>query len=318
VNPLEQSDGGLPAGASVSELVRPLGLRAVSGLADRLADLLVLTKPRISVLVLLVTAAAFCLASDQPIPIALLWHTLLGTALVAGSANALNQYMERDFDRLMQRTSRRPIPAGRLAPVSALLFGAVVGLLGLIYLVVLVNSPTAAVAATTLFAYLLAYTPLKRRTVLNTWVGAVPGALPPVIGFAAAGQAAHPMAWILFAVLYLWQLPHFFAIAWMYREDYADGGFKMLAVADPTGARTARHSVGWSIALMAASLAPVMLGLAGSGYAVGAIVLGALLVFVALRLAACRQRERARSLLLASVLYLPALLGLLLLERAWA
>ncbi len=207
------------------------------------ADFLELTKPRISLMVVLTTAAGFILASPRPVDWVLMWHALLGTALVASGASALNQVIERHTDALMRRTANRPIPAGRLDVEKALIFGLMISIVGAVYLGALVNWLTALLGALTLGSYVLIYTPLKRRSSLSTLVGAIPGAAPPVMGCAAATGELGFLAAILFAILFLWQMPHFLAIAWLYRSDYEQGGFPMLTVGHLRGARTARQMV---------------------------------------------------------------------------
>ncbi|MEK6643428.1 MAG: heme o synthase [Planctomycetota bacterium] len=313
--PLEKSDAGVVVGSASGALVS-VAPSLPTLLRMRFADYCILGKLRISVLVLIVTAIGFCLGSRGDVGLLALMHALIGTALVAISANTLNQYMERDFDRLMVRTADRPIPAGRLTPGEAMLFGVVCGVVGLVYLWLTTNAWATGLSAATLFLYLFAYTPLKRRTAWNTWIGAVPGALPPMIGFAAAHDGLATTAWLLFAILFVWQLPHFFAIAWMYREDYARGGYRMLSTVDPTGRATRVQTVGLSVLMVAVSVLPTLLGFAGMIAAAGAVVLGAGLVYAATRMARDLSYSTARTMLLASVIYLPLLMALLLLDRA--
>jgi len=278
------------------------------------ADWVELTKPRITTMVVFTTLVGFVTAS-APVDLALLVATLVGTALVAAGAAVLNQVIERRTDALMLRTRERPLPAGRVSPLDAAVFGAALSGLGLGVLGWLAGSLAGAVAAATLGSYLGLYTPLKRRTSLATLIGAVPGALPPVIGWTAARGALDGGAFVLFAILFFWQVPHFLAIAWMYREDYARGGFPMLPVLDREGTLTARQAVVHSLALLAVSLLPTAAGLAGGLYVAGAFVLGAVLVLFALRLALTRDVVAARGLFVASVLYLPALCSVLLAAR---
>jgi protoheme IX farnesyltransferase len=276
------------------------------------ADWIALAKPRITAMVVLTALVGFVAASPGPTDAALLAAALAGTGLVAAGASALNQVMERDTDRLMLRTRSRPLPAGRVRVGSARWLGAVLTAAGLVILAWLCGPLAAALALATWASYLFAYTPLKRRTPLATLVGAVPGALPPVIGWAAASDRLEPGAFILFAILFLWQVPHFLAIAWLYRDDYARAGFPMLPVLDREGGFTGRQAVVHSLALLTVSLAPAAAGLAGATYAAGAFLLGAGLTLFALRLARARDLAAARGLFLASVLYLPALSSLLL------
>lgn len=274
-----------------------------------------LTKPRIVGLVLVTVAAAFALASDGPVQWLLLLHTLLGTAAVAAGTNALNQVLEADVDALMPRTRRRPLPSGRLAPGPAAVFAWALGLGGVGYLAVMVNPVAAVVAALTLGSYVFVYTPLKRRTSLATLVGAVPGALPVVGGWAAARGQPGPEAWVLFGIMFLWQLPHFLALAWLYRDEYAAAGLRMLSVGDPDGRATFRQASLASVALLSASLTPTLMGLAGPAYFWGALVLSAGLAALAGAAAFAPTRGRALRLFRASVVYLPALLTLMLLDK---
>ena len=281
-----------------------------------MSDWLVLAKARITALVLATTAAGFVLASRGRIDGTLLAATLIGTALAAAGAGALNQVAERRLDALMRRTASRPVAAGRITPRLGLAFGLVLGLGGVVLLAATVNLLTAGLSLATIVLYLGAYTPLKRRTSLNTLVGAIPGAIPPVMGWTAVTNSIDPGAWALFSILYLWQLPHFLAIAWMYREDYERAGFPMLPVVDPGGEATGRQAALSAFALLPVSLLPTFLGLAGTIYFAGALVLGAGFLAFALALAFGRRRQAARRLLLASVTYLPVLLSLLVLDRA--
>jgi protoheme IX farnesyltransferase len=279
------------------------------------ADFLELTKPRITLLVVFTGLVGFVMASPGPVSGAALTPALLGIALVAAGASALNMLLERDTDALMQRTRSRPLPAGRLRPAEALLFGLVLSGLGLGTLAWLSGGVGAAVALATWASYLFLYTPLKRRTSLSTLVGAVPGALPPVIGWAAARGGLEPGAYVLFAIMFLWQVPHTLAIAWIYRDDYARGGLPVLPVLDPEGHLTGRQTVVHSLALLLVSLAPAAAGRAGWVYLAGAAALGTLLVGCSVRLAVLRSLAAARGLFLASVAYLPALFLLLLVDR---
>jgi len=279
------------------------------------ADWLELTKPRITTLVVFTALVGFVTAAAGPPWTVLLLAALAGTGLVAAGASVLNQVMERATDALMHRTRMRPIPAGRIRPAEASLFGAVLTFAGLALLAALSGPLAALVAFSTWASYLFLYTPLKRRTHLATLVGAVPGALPPVIGWAAAQGRLEPGAFILFAIVFLWQIPHFLAIARLYRDDYERAGFPMLPVIDREGSLTGRQAVLHSVALLVVSLSPVAAGLGGTLYLTGAIVLGVALTLAALRLATARSLGAARLLFLASVLYLPALTSLLLLAN---
>jgi heme o synthase len=276
------------------------------------ADYLELTKPRITLLVVFTTLVGFVVAAPGALHALPLLAVLAGTTLVAAGASVVNMVLERDTDALMLRTRTRPLPAGRLRPAEALLFGLVLTAFGLSLLSWLSGPLAGAVALATWLSYLFAYTPLKRRTSLSTLVGAVPGALPPVIGWAAARQSLDGGAFVLFAILFLWQIPHFLAIAWIYREDYARAGLPMLPVLDPAGGLTGRQAVIHSLALLLVSLTPVAAGFGGPYYMAGAVLLGIGMTLAAFRLAVLRTVPAARALFLASVLYLPALLALLL------
>ncbi len=280
-----------------------------------LADRLELTKPRITVMVVFTSLVGFVMASPGPLALPRLALALVGTALVASGAAVLNQLIERGTDAMMLRTRQRPLAAGRVQPAEAVAFGGLVTVAGLAVLLWGCGALPALVALVSWASYLFLYTPLKRRTPLATLVGAVPGALPPVIGWTAATRTLEPGAFILFAILFLWQVPHFLAIAWLYRDDYARGGFPMLPVVDREGTFTARQAVLHSLALLLVSLAPVAAGMAGTAYLAGAFLLGVALTLFSLRLLSARDLVAARGLFLASVLYLPALSSLLLAAR---
>jgi protoheme IX farnesyltransferase len=278
----------------------------------RVADYVELTRPRIAILVLFTVAVGFWLASAGAPDLARLLHTLVGTALVVAGASALNQVWERHSDARMERTADRPLPAGRLAPTEVVLFGVSMGLAGLVYLSLTVRQPLATLAAGFAFAsYVFLYTPLKRTTALNTLVGAIPGAMPPVIGWTAVTNSFDRGAAVLFAVLFLWQVPHFLAIAWIYREDYARAGLRMLPVVDPSGTRTAWCMVSYCLALLLVSMIPPALGWAGAAYLLGAAILGVGFVTSAFGFLRTRSVVQARRVLRASLVYLPALLMLL-------
>ncbi|MBV9657502.1 MAG: protoheme IX farnesyltransferase [Verrucomicrobia bacterium] len=296
---------------------RPAAVPTVSrpGVVADFADLV---KARLTTLVLATTLTGFYLGwngGDVPFWLAAI-NALLGTALVAAGSAALNQLLERELDARMRRTLDRPLPAGRLRPDHALLIGFALALGGLLYLAFLVNLLTAMLAALTLGIYLFVYTPLKRITTLNTLVGAIPGALPPLLGWTAARGALGAGGWALFGILFFWQMPHFLAIAWMYRDDYARGGFVMLPNVDPDGRRTGWQSVNYSFGLLLVSLMPTLLGLNTAVYFFGALALGAGMIFYSLRLLRDRTRPHARQLFLASVIYLPLLLILLAATKA--
>lgn len=278
-------------------------------------DLLVLTKARITMLVLVTAAVGFVLGSPTGVEMWRLVEMLFGVAVSASGAAALNQVLERDVDARMDRTAGRPVPAGRIRSGTALAIGVGLSLLGVVWLGVRINLLTAMLSAATIVLYLAVYTPLKRRTSLNTHVGAIPGAIPPVMGWTAATGRIEPGAWVLFGVLYLWQFPHFLAIAWMYRHDYARGELPMLPVVDPQGTATGRQMALYALALLPVSLLPTVLGLAGPVYFFGALTAGLVLLAFSLRMAFSLRRENARRLLLTSVAYMPILLVLLLLDR---
>lgn len=283
----------------------------------RVADYLELAKPRVAVLVLFTVGAGVLLAGGRDFPFLVLLHTVLGTALVATGASALNQWLERDSDARMRRTENRPLPAGRLQAPEVFVFGLLLGLGGVLYLAVTLSHILAAlIAAVTFVLYVAVYTPLKRRTPLNTLIGAVPGALPPLIGWCAVrGELTHE-AGLLFLILFLWQVPHFLAIAWIYRAEYARAGLCMLPVVDGDGRRTSQNMVLYCLALLAVSLQPALCGEAGLLYLGGAVLLGLTFLAAALGFRRWRSHCQARRVLRASLLYLPGLLALLLLDRA--
>ena len=284
----------------------------------RMADFAELTKPRITTLVVLTTWVAYIVASGGSVQAWQLLHTLFGTALVCGGTSALNQVWERDRDAMMRRTATRPLPAGRLPYAEALAFGVVVSLIGLVDLAMFVNPLAALVAGSTLIAYVFAYTPLKTRTWWSTSVGAIPGAAPPLIGWAAARGSLDAGAAALFAIQFIWQLPHFYAIAWMYREDYARAGFKMLSVLDADGLRTRRQILAWAARLLPVSLLPVSVGATGWIYAFGAVLLGTGFLVLALGMRKRHETASARRVFLGSILYLPLLFGLMVLDTLLA
>jgi len=288
---------------------------ALSRGSHRLGDYLTLTKPEVTALVLVSTLIGFYLASPAAPDLAALFHTLLGTGLVAAGTATLNQFLERHTDARMRRTAGRPLPAGRLQPRHALAFGSALAIAGTLYLLLTVNLLAAALAFFTLASYLALYTPLKTRSLLCTAVGAFPGAVPPLIGWAAAAGSLSAGAWVLFALLFLWQFPHFLAIAWIYREDYARAGIKMLPVTDAGGAATGRHIVFYSLLLVPVSLLPTPLGMTGPLYFVGALAAGLALLGCGIAVAVTRSNLHARRLLQATVFYLPLVFGLLLLDR---
>jgi heme o synthase len=281
----------------------------------RLGAFLELTKPRITQLVLLTVASGFYLGSRAAVQLSLLGHTLVGVALVAAGTNAFNQWRERDVDARMRRTQGRPLPSGRLTPRQAARFAAVISVAGVAYLALVVNALTAALAALTLATYVLLYTPLKRKTTLNTLIGAVPGALPVVGGWTAAGGALGLAVAVLFWIVFLWQLPHFLALAWIYREDYRRGGLAMLTVRDADGRRTAQMALVCTVALLPVSLLPTLVGVTGVLYSLGALVLGLMYVGASVAMAWAATTAHARRLFLVSITYLPALLALMVLDK---
>ncbi len=278
---------------------------------ERIAAYVELTKPRITFLISLTAAAGFCLGSKGTLDYAILFNMLVGVALLSSGIATLNQYMERDLDRLMRRTAARPLPSGKLASWKALSFGLALTIFAEIFLAVVVNPLSALVGLFVVVGYLLLYTPLKTRTTLSTFVGAFPGAAPPLVGWAAATGRLDLEAWVLFAILFLWQFPHFLAIAWMYREDYARAGVKMLPVVEPEGRMTGQQVVLWTLLLIPVSIFPTLLGLSGQIYFYGALALGLVYLASSIVAAFSSSRQNARRLLLVSVLYLPFLLGLM-------
>jgi protoheme IX farnesyltransferase len=292
---------------------------AVTGAAVRptilVADLVDLIKPRINLMVMLTSGIGLLLASGQTPPLGLAIAVLAGTGLVAGGGSALNHHWERDTDRLMERTAGRPLPAGRMHPEVALGFGLALSAAGLLLLALATNLLTALLGLTALVGYVLVYTPLKRITSLATVVGAVPGAIPPMMGWVAGSGRLDAGAWALFAILFFWQLPHFLAIAWICRDDYERAGMPVFTVGDAGGARTGRQMVLWAAALVPVSLLPALLGLAGLTYLFGALLLGLALLAVSLGFLRRHSGTAARRLLLASVVYLPAVLVILVVDR---
>jgi protoheme IX farnesyltransferase len=295
------------------EVARAAALPA-EGVSARWSVYLELAKPRITMLVLVTAGVGYAVGGQGAFSGLAFLIFMAGTALLCGGASALNNFVERETDARMHRTSRRPIPSGRLKPEDGRAFGIVLSALGLA-LLALVNPLTLALGAASLATYVLAYTPLKRVTSLCTVVGAVPGALPPLMGWAAARGSLGAAGWGLFAILFLWQLPHFLAIGWLYREDYARGGFPMLAVTDRDGSSTGRQAVLYATALLPVTLAAGMLAAAGRGYLWGALLLGLTFLAFAAAFAWRRTMPAARRLFLASILYLPALLGLMVFDR---
>ena len=287
----------------------------VSG-TSRFSDLLELTKPRITFMVVLTAGIGALLASRGDLPLGLLMHALVGTALVSGGASAFNQVLEHEVDARMRRTAQRPIPAGRMSTRIGWVFSLTVSAIGVAYLLWFVNGLTALLGIVALLSYVLVYTPLKRSSSLSTLVGAVPGAIPPMMGWTAIAGEVEPGAWALFGILFFWQLPHFLAIAWLCREDYGQAGFPMLPVTDPDGRQTSRQMILYSLALLPVSLAPTALELTGTAYLVGAAILGVLFLAFSFNFARSVSRASARRVMQYSVLYLPLVLGVMVLDRA--
>jgi heme o synthase len=283
--------------------------------ASRPALYLALTKPDVSFLVVMTTVAGYALGTRGPLDWLRMAHTVFGTTLIAAGTSAFNHYFERDTDALMRRTLSRPLPSGQLSPREAFWFALSLLGFGTLYLALATNALATLLGVATSVLYLCAYTPLKRRTTLATFVGAFPGAVPPLIGWAAARGTLNVEAWFLYAVLFLWQFPHFDAIAWVYREDYKRAGIRMLPVVDPDGTRTFREILTTAALLVPISLLPAVTGLAGARYFFGAVVLGIMLVEVCLWAAASKTNFRAKWLMHATVLHLPVLLGLLIYDK---
>jgi protoheme IX farnesyltransferase len=274
-----------------------------------------LLKPRLTLLVLLTTLVGFYIGWRGAMNYALMLQTILGTALVAGGAAALNQLLEREHDAKMRRTAGRPLPSGRLQPNTVLIYGAVCSAAGLVWLALAVNLLTSLLGAVTLVCYLFIYTPLKRVTWLNTAIGAIPGALPPLMGWTAARDNLSAEGWVLFAILCFWQLPHFLAIAWIYRDEYAKAGYVMLPVVDTEGFRTGRQAVSHTLGLLPISLCPFLFHLTGPVYVAGALGLGLVYLWCAVQFSRKLTLPSARRLFYASIIYLPLLLILMVLDK---
>lgn len=274
-----------------------------------------LVKARLTTLVLLTTVVGFYIGWRGAMNWVLLLNTLAGTGLVAAGASALNQWIERDYDAKMRRTQSRPLPSGRLQPATVAVFGGITSVAGLVYLALAVNLLTSVLGAVTLISYVFIYTPLKRVTWLNTAIGAIPGALPPLMGWAAARNELSGEGWTLFAILAFWQLPHFFAIAWIYRDEYAKAGFVMLPNVDADGRQTGQQTVSNALALLIVSLCPFLLKMTGTIYLAGALVLGAGFLFCAIQFSRQLTLVRARQLFWASIIYLPLLLALMVFDK---
>ena len=297
-------------------IIEPDQSEVRSSRSGLIRDLVELVKARLTLLVLLTTAVGFYLGAEGPINFAALLHTVFGTAAAAAGAAALNQWWEHKLDAMMQRTRSRPVPAGRMRPRDAVVLGTALSIFGVTYLAFVCNALSAALAAITIIIYIFAYTPLKRISTSNTALGAVPGALPPMIGWAAARGTLNAGAWMLFAILFFWQLPHFFAIAWMYRDDYARAGFQMISGDDQSGERSASQSVFFCMILFVVAGLPAFLGIATVFYLIAELILGVVFVAVAMRFLKTRTRLDARRLFITSIIYLPLLLGALVLSKA--
>ncbi len=269
------------------------------------SDYIALTKPRLNILVVATSAAGYYLGATGPLVVLPMAAAVIGTTFVAGGAAALNQVAERETDALMQRTRMRPLPDGRITPSDARTFGLLLSVAGLILLTVFSSWLASLLALATLITYLFIYTPMKRRSPIATLVGAIPGALPPLIGWTASHGNIALGGLSLFLIVFLWQIPHFMAIAWMYRDDYGAAGFPMLPVIDPTGTRAGHQAVGYAAALLPVSLVPTLVGLSGLAYAVVALVLGVALLVLAVRFASARTDATARALFFGSITYLP-------------
>lgn len=278
-------------------------------------DYIALTKPRITWLILMSTGIGFLFGAKGSWSWPVLLNTILGTGLIASGTAALNQWYEREADGKMRRTQARPLPAGKLTGPQAVVFAIIISVVGFLELTFGVNVLTGLLGLFTLLSYLFVYTPLKQRSPHATTIGAIPGAMPPLIGYAAASGTLNAEAWILFAILFLWQFPHFYAIAWMYREDYERAGIRMLPVVEPDGNSTARYMLLYSLALLPISLVPKWLSMTGNIYFTGALTLGLLFLYASWRVLLDRTRQQARRVLLASVIYLPLLYGLMVFDR---
>lgn len=284
-------------------------------LSNRASAYVALTKPDVSLLVVMTTAAGYYMGERGPIGWLHMVHVVFGTTLIAAGTAALNHYVERELDARMRRTASRPLPSGQLEPKEALWFGVALAAAGAADLWYTGGMLASGLGVITCLGYLLAYTPLKKRTVWATFVGAFPGAIPPMIGWVAATGKLETGAWLLFAILFLWQFPHFYAIAWMYREDYARAGIRMLPVVDRSGARTYRQILLAASVLVAVSLLPAVVGLAGVRYFFGALVVSTALVQVCIWAAAAKTNVRAKWLMHATVLHIPLLLGLMVYDK---
>lgn len=293
----------------------PTGLTPSFDWRQLLRDFYDLSKPGIGFYALLTTGTSFWLASNN-VNIPLLIHTLLGTGLVTCGGGALNQVLEIDADASMRRTENRPLPSGRMTITTGLAFGIITSIIGALYLYLFTNGLTSLLAISTLVGYLFVYTPLKKKTHLSTLIGAVPGAIPILIGWVAVRGSIGIEGWVLFAILFLWQIPHFLAIAWMYRKDYARAGFPMLTVVDPEGSRAAFQALSYALVLIPVSLLPTLLRMTGPVYFAGALLLGIGFAGAAIQTALKRSNTSAKTLLFASIIYLPVLLALMVFDKS--
>lgn len=298
-------DGGVQAGANASPEAEH----------TRLSDFSQLIKTRLTFLVLVTTGVGFYMGSTGPLNMMGLFHVLIGAAMAAAGASALNQWWERDLDAMMLRTRERPVPAGRMRPISALILGSFLAVIGVVYLAATTNLLATVLTTVTVAIYVFAYTPLKRLTTTNTLVGAIPGALPPLIGWAAARNSLDFGGWILFAIVFIWQMPHFFAIAWICRHDYERAGFRMLSRDDESGVRSASQAVLFCMFLLLVAVVPSFIGMANPAYVLVEIILGALFTAAAMRFHRAGSPESARFLFFSSIIYLPLLFGALMLTK---
>ncbi len=296
------------------EAAAELQIEQAISVRERVAAFVELTKPRIAFMLVLTSAAGFYLGSSEAFNYVLFFNAMVGIALLAFGVATVNQWIEQRTDALMDRTKGRPLPSGKVSGNEALVFGGTQVIVAELYLLLLVNGLTAAFGLIVIVGYLFLYTPLKTKTSASTAIGAVPGAMPPLMGWTAASGEVTLTAWVLFAIIFLWQFPHFLAIAWMYREDYAKAGILMLPVVEPEGKITARQIVLFAVMLLPVCLGPFFLGTSGLIYLIGASILGSWFLFESVQMARAKTNERARRLLFVSVIYLPLLFGLMVLD----
>jgi protoheme IX farnesyltransferase len=303
------------AGTEMENIVAEIQVARAAGVREKLAAYFELTKPRIALMLVLTAAAGFYIGSDYGFNWTLFLNSMIAITLLAFGVATLNQFIERRIDSLMERTANRPLPSGRLTALEALVFGVSLCTAAEIHLAFFVNALTAVLGLLVIIGYVFLYTPLKTRTSASTAIGAFPGALPPLMGFTAAANEVTLGAWVLFAMLFLWQFPHFLAIAWMYRDQYAKAGIKMLPVVEPEGRITARQIVIFTVILLPVSLAPFFLQFAGVFYLIGALLLGSWFLYASIRAARDKSVPAARKLLVVSVLYLPMVFALLVFDH---